>query len=299
MQADRTPRQKHGFTLIELLVVVAIIALLISILLPSLQAAKEQAAAVVCMSNEHQIQLGSAMYGQEYRGFVPPNAWSEEAWGVDKADLWFYKIVPFYADNPDILICPSDPFADRYDFEAYNPHSQTPHNDARKASCGYGLNYVLRHFGEPWSFNIERYPPLRPESTILLAEVGPDEDPVREGFYVPGPNTGPAGRPWRDGGRLIWDDGERPWYQGYTWLTARHRGGINLTALDGSAKWAETLQLVNLHRGTGLEAWYENCASGGCTFCNPGGIEDYHYDFSPVGLYWWTGEIPDYPAYRP
>jgi hypothetical protein len=276
---------------------VAIIALLIAILLPSLRAAKEEAAATVCMSNQKQLHLAVAMYQGEYRGFVPPNAWSEEAWGVDKADLWFYKIVPLYADNPDLLICPSDPFGNTFDFDAWHPRRKIIHANADQASCGYGLNYVLRHFGEPWSFNVEVFPPTRPECTILYAEVGPDEQMKRDGFYMPGQNTTARGKPWRDGGRLVWDDGERAWYQGYTWLTARHRGSINLTALDGNVKRAETRDMVNIHRGSGLEPWYAKCASGDCYFCNyhPYAGDQPHYDFSHVGLYWWTGGIPDYP----
>jgi len=61
----------RGFTLIELLVVVAIIALLISILLPSLARARESARAVMCLSNLKQIGLATVMYTTEYKGQLP------------------------------------------------------------------------------------------------------------------------------------------------------------------------------------------------------------------------------------
>jgi prepilin-type N-terminal cleavage/methylation domain-containing protein len=116
MKNDMQPRTRKAFTLIELLVVVAIIALLISILLPSLRAAREEAQASACMSNAEQIYLGVAMYQQEYRGWVPKNMWSEAAWYVNKEDLWFYKLAPLYVQNPEVFICPGDPFGDQFDF---------------------------------------------------------------------------------------------------------------------------------------------------------------------------------------
>ncbi len=63
-------RTHRAFTLIELLVVVAIIALLISILLPSLQRAKDQGKAVKCASNERQLGLGLTYYVHE-TGYYP------------------------------------------------------------------------------------------------------------------------------------------------------------------------------------------------------------------------------------
>lgn len=60
-------RTKAAFTLIELLVVVAIIALLISILLPSLSAARRSAKTIVCASNLRQVAIGWSIYAQENR----------------------------------------------------------------------------------------------------------------------------------------------------------------------------------------------------------------------------------------
>lgn len=64
------PIQK-AFTLVELLVVIGIIALLISILLPALNKAREAARNVACESNEHQVLLAWNMYVNTHRGRTP------------------------------------------------------------------------------------------------------------------------------------------------------------------------------------------------------------------------------------
>lgn len=66
-----TGRTRGGFTLIELLVVVAIIALLISILLPSLQQAKEQARTTTCAVNLRSVTQAAMTCMEENRGFGP------------------------------------------------------------------------------------------------------------------------------------------------------------------------------------------------------------------------------------
>ena len=61
-----------GFTLVELLVVVAIIAIILSLLLPALRNARLSAQSGACLSNLHQAGLAAQMYTTDYRGMLPP-----------------------------------------------------------------------------------------------------------------------------------------------------------------------------------------------------------------------------------
>ncbi|HEX3720250.1 MAG TPA: prepilin-type N-terminal cleavage/methylation domain-containing protein [Verrucomicrobiae bacterium] len=66
---------RNGFTLVELLVVIAIIAILAALLLPALSRSKENGDRVVCLNNEHQLNLAWQMYADDSRGLLASNDW--------------------------------------------------------------------------------------------------------------------------------------------------------------------------------------------------------------------------------
>lgn len=78
--AGRSARGRCAFTLIEVLVVVAIIALLLSILLPSLQRAREQGQQAVCLANQHTLALAFVQYAAEFRDAIVMSFTDQYSW---------------------------------------------------------------------------------------------------------------------------------------------------------------------------------------------------------------------------
>jgi prepilin-type N-terminal cleavage/methylation domain-containing protein/prepilin-type processing-associated H-X9-DG protein len=79
-----------GFTLVELLIVIGIIALLISILLPALSKARDQAKMMACQSNLRQIVMAALMYSNDNQGVIVPTI----VWGAGQPTSYSRVLIP-------------------------------------------------------------------------------------------------------------------------------------------------------------------------------------------------------------
>ncbi|OPZ25587.1 MAG: hypothetical protein BWZ02_02392 [Lentisphaerae bacterium ADurb.BinA184] len=103
------PPAPAGFTLIELLVVVAIIALLASLLLPALRQARGTAEAAVCMSNLRQLGQGSALYQDDFGGWIPHGLQPSHYYGSTPATFGFGRQILPYTGEASFK-CPTTRF---------------------------------------------------------------------------------------------------------------------------------------------------------------------------------------------
>ena len=119
-----------GFTLIELLVVIGIIAILASLLLPALSAAKRKAQGTVCLNNLRQLNLGLGMFVDEHEGVYP-----------NTNEVWYYyrqMIGPYLGASSNSFACPADSFM--IDVLTGAEFKESPHLSAEYNFVSYAFN---------------------------------------------------------------------------------------------------------------------------------------------------------------
>ena len=157
---------RRGFTLIELLIVVAIIATLLSILLPSLSLAKVQARQVVCGSNLRQLGIAFQMYAGDYGGRAMPLAYTSTAvigmgppiywWGTSDSDginhatgfVWPYLRSELRAKS--VYECPDQPWG------SYTPQGAT--QESVTSTYGYNGYFLCPPHTPGWSYQMGQRP---------------------------------------------------------------------------------------------------------------------------------------------
>jgi len=154
--------RRSGFTLIELMVVVAIIALLMSVLMPALGRAKKAAESVTCQGRLKHWGLIYKLYTDDYDGYFYEGRGYRQHTGHtahEQFGWWMNALRPYYKDSWDLLLCPTatvvaESMQDFGTFKAYfipdlrNRYRRPTEDATKQFIASYGENswisYMLR-----------------------------------------------------------------------------------------------------------------------------------------------------------
>ncbi|WP_339730267.1 DUF1559 domain-containing protein [uncultured Gimesia sp.] len=91
---------RRGFSLIELLVVIAILALLIALLVPAVQQARESMRKTDCQNKLHQIGVALHNYHELHRMFPPPTCYGSQSNYKANMGSWLVRLLPMMDQGP-------------------------------------------------------------------------------------------------------------------------------------------------------------------------------------------------------
>ena len=106
---SRSSNRSEGFTLVELLVVIAIIGILVALLLPAVQSAREAARRMSCSNNLKNISLGMLNHVDTKEYF--PYSWFDDNWGASSwSKSWAIHLLPYVEEKSiQALVDPEKP----------------------------------------------------------------------------------------------------------------------------------------------------------------------------------------------
>lgn len=179
----------NAFTLVELLVVISIIALLLSMLMPSLGKVRSQAQATVCLSNLQQIGMAVKLYSNDYNGYFPPAyeaATDTHWWGqkcldkIDHSKGFSWPYLQSKLAKRSVYECPAQRYG-TYRLQA-KPSGAT--DDPKWITSTYGYNgyYLTPSESAGWSTLIGQRPwqkdttIIKPASVLVFADTMLDRD---------------------------------------------------------------------------------------------------------------------------
>ena len=226
---QKSGNNKRGFTLVELLVVISIIALLLAILMPSLQKARAQAGAVICGSNQKQVLMAMLLYTEDQNGRVPyfqNPLWvpSKKAYYVT-TDGWLGCILPYVKGGKQETMRISG--ANYY----------TPKAFAAVGNCPLAKDPASQY--PPWSFGVN-YPNIIDYSGKMAAAAGASADVLAKYRWEPLKisNIPAATMTFMDTGAWRWwvynmslfplDTGDKDDDGCFTYSSELQAGGINI-----------------------------------------------------------------------
>ncbi len=224
-------KRRKGFTLIELLVVVAILALLMGILMPSLQKARKQAQGVVCGANIKGLCVALRMYLDDYDGkthSTPNRGLWDNAWeggsvieDYDLNDSWAYWGIAYrpYVRTRKVFRCPGTVRNDDWPEEGWGVLYQDYFR-----YCSYGLNGYIANKKVDHDFK------KHDETIVFQDHIEQKLDGVDQDMFCIGPGASINLSQWRPGSSLV-----STYWQGHDTIGEcfRHSHASNTCWLDG------------------------------------------------------------------